>query len=268
MSEAPGTIDVAPITDPLETIAGRGFSRYDVYRDWVELMLAALQRDDETYLDVLDDYDRGKDRDRDERNADLFSTAFGELMSAMEASNRDVLGVTYEAFGMQNEAFGQHFTPHNVCASLAELQATSGDPEPPITIADPACGSGRLLIHAARRHDARTICFGQDKDLLCAQMAALNCCFFNMDAVVMYGDSLTLEQRRAWRTEHRIMGGGIAEADPESVPWPEAAFESTSTPTADAGADGATDAADATDRVTVETDGGSVDQADLDDWLQ
>lgn len=266
------TVDAEPITDPLETIAGRGFSRYDVYRDWVELMLAALQRDDETYLNTLEEYKRGSGRDRGQRNADLFSEAFGELMSAMEASNRDILGVTYEEFGMQNDAFGQHFTPHNVCAAMAELQAPTADPEPPVTIADPACGSGRLLIHAARRHDERTICFGQDKDLLCAQMCALNCCFFNMDAVVVYGDSLTVEKRRAWRTQSTMLGGDIAEVDPEDAPWPEASLETTSedtpetTPEAHPENTAEVDAEAAADRVSVETDGGGLEQADLARW--
>ena len=103
-------VDVKGILDPLETIERRGFGRYDVFRDWIELMLSALQRDDDTYLDILGRYDRDGDRDRGERIPDLFATAFAELMAAMDETNRDVLGVAYEEFGMQTDAFGQHFT--------------------------------------------------------------------------------------------------------------------------------------------------------------
>ena len=192
---------------PLETIAGRGFSAYDVFRDWTELMLAALQDDDETYLDVLEEYDRGKDRDRGERNADLFAQAFGELQATMRETGLDVLGAVYEAWDLGSHDQGIHFTPHNVARALAEFQVypqgSETAPEPPVRIADPACGSGRLLIFAARVHDEPVICYAKDKNGLCARLAALNCCFFNLDAVIVQGDSLQVTRRTAKQCRNR-----------------------------------------------------------------
>ena len=257
----PPTDHVNAVLAPLERIESSGFGRYDVFRDWVRLMLAAIQRDDDRYLDILDDWDRGRDRDRGDRVPDLFSEAFGKLMEAMKETNRDILGDAYEAFGMQNDAFGQHFTPHNVTAMMAEMQATTDDPDPPVTIADPACGSGRMLVLAARQQDEHTICFGQDKDLLCTQIAALNCCLFNLDAVLVWGDSLKVEQRRAWMTRQTIVGGEVQEVDPDDVPWPEASFESRDDPT-----DSKAESATGPERVNVEADGGELDQSDLDKW--
>lgn len=210
-------VDVEAILDPLETIERRGFGRYDVFRDWVDLMLSALQRDDDAYLDTLDRYDR----DRGERIPDLFVTAFSELMATMDETGQDVLGVAYEEFGMQTDTFGQHFTPHNVAATMAEIQTATdenGTQEDPVTIADPACGSGRMLVLAARQQDAPTICFGQDTDLVCAQIAALNLCFFNIDSAVVYGDSLAMTKRRAWKTRGTMLGGEVAEVDPDELP--------------------------------------------------
>jgi len=257
MSTSATTVDVDAVLDPLREIESRGFNRYNIFRDWVSLMLLALERSDEPYLDILDGYDRGRDHDRGERTPDLFSEAFGHLQDQMQSTNRDVLGVCYEEFGMQNDAFGQHFTPENVCAMTAEMQ-TGEDPEPPVTVADPACGSGRLLVHMARRHDVATVSFGMDKDELCAQMAALNLCCFNMDGVVVCGDSLTLEKRRAWETHGSSMGGQVREVDPEDVPWPEAAYAD----------DEQTDTAQqSTGDVVVEADGGDLDQPELSSWL-
>ena len=145
-------VDVKGILDPLETIERRGFGRYDVFRDWGNLLLSALQRDDDAYLDTLDRYDCDSDRDRGDRIPDLFATAFAELMAMMDETGQDVLGVAYEEFGMQTDAFGQHFTPHNVAATMAEIQTATdenGIQEDPVTIADPACGSGRMLVLAA-----------------------------------------------------------------------------------------------------------------------
>ena len=269
--EAPPVADhVADVLAPLETITGYGFGRYDVFRDWVRLMLAGLQRDDETYLGILSGYDREREYKTGQRPADLFAQAFAELMVAMKATNQDVLGDAYETFGMQNEAFGQHFTPHNIADMMAEMQTPVDecDPEPPVTIADPACGSGRMLIYAARREDVHTISFGQDKDLLCVQMAALNCCFFNMDAALVWGDTLLLEKRRAWITRGSLVGGDVREVDPGDVPWPEASFEQPdeSDDTAEAEHDTEPEVA-AAERVSVAADGGEIDQADLGAWL-
>lgn len=85
----------------------------------------------------------------------------------MDDSNLGVLGMAYEEFGMQNDAFGQHFTPHSADAGMAEMLTTGEEPDPPVTIADRACGSGRMLVLAARQHDVPTICLGQDEDPLC-----------------------------------------------------------------------------------------------------
>jgi len=253
-------IDVDRVLDPLREIERRGHNRYNVFRDWVELMLYSLQRKDEPYLEILEGYDDNRDYEKGDRSADHFSTAFGELMELMGETNRELLGVCYEEFGMQNDAFGQHFTPANVSAAMAEIQLTADDtdPEPPITIADPACGSGRLLVLAARRHDQQTICFGQDKDLLCCKMTALNFCFFQMDGVVVYGDSLKVEKRRAWRTRSTVMGGEVAEVDPEDVAWPEAAFEEQEDDTESG----------ESREVAVEADGGQLDQTELGAWLE
>ena len=225
MSSAVGIV-IKPILDPLEAIERRGFGRYDVFRDWIDLMLSALQRDDDAYLDTLSRYDR--DGHRGERIPDLFATAFSELMAAMEETGRDVLGIAYQEFGMQTDAFGQHFTPHTVAAAMGEIQTATDENdvhEEPVTIADPACGSGRMLVLAARQQDAHTVCFGQDTDLVCAQMAALNLCFFNIDGAVVYGDSLAMTKRRAWKTRGTMLGGEVAEVDPDDLPWPEAAFD-------------------------------------------
>lgn len=208
---------VSGVLEPLETVAGRGFERHSVFRDWTSLMLAALQRDDDQYLGILEKYDRGNDRDVGKRNADLFAAAFGQLQKAMADSGRDVLGEAYEAWGMQSSEFGQHFTPHSVVRAMVEIQATVEDTDPPVTNSDPACGSGRMLVLAARHHDVATVCVGRDKDEVCAQMAALNLCFFNVTGEIVYGDSLALEEWRAWRTTHSPAGGTVTEVEPEDA---------------------------------------------------
>ncbi|EMA10026.1 N-6 DNA methylase [Haloarcula marismortui] len=184
-------IDVDEIVATLEDIRQRGHSAHTVFRDWANLMLFALQDRDDPYLEIVNDYRERGDMDYPDgqRSVNLFA-----------------------------EAFGQHFTPHNVCETMAEIAGVGdgSDTNDRQTVCDPACGSGRTLLVAGRKQpDALFV--GQDKDPLCAQMTALNCCFLNLDAYVIQGDSLTVEFQRAWQTSYSSLGGSVQELDDEEV---------------------------------------------------
>jgi len=188
---------------------------HKVYEDFLDLTLYSLQRRDDPYLETLEDYG--------EEEAQIFAEAFGELQKAMGETNTDILGVVYEELGQASDHFGQHFTPHNLCDMKAEMVINADqdtEQEEPYTIADPASGTGRLLIHAAKKipGDVDAVFYGQDKDSTCAKMTALNMVFFNMDGYAVQGDSLTLEKHRAWQTQGSPMGGEIRELEESQFP--------------------------------------------------
>ncbi|WP_434529971.1 N-6 DNA methylase (plasmid) [Haloarcula sp. NS06] len=227
--------DVDGIVETLEQIRQRGHSAHTVFRDWVKLMLFALQNRDDPYLEIVDNYrERGDmDHPHGQRSVDLFSKAFGQLQERMAVTSADILGAVYEEYGMSSDSFGQHFTPHTVCETMAEIAGVvneSSDTEDRQTVLDPTCGSGRILLVAGRKQpDALFV--GQDKDPLCARMTALNCCFLNLDAYVIQGDSLTVEFQGAWQTSYSSLGGSVRELDGEEVEelheWVTDAFENT-----------------------------------------
>jgi type I restriction-modification system DNA methylase subunit len=180
-----------------------------VFDDFLDLSLNALQRDDENYLDVMDRYG--------EEEAQLYSEAFGELMNASAKANHDLLGVIYEELRNSSDHFGQHFTPHNLSdmkASMVIDEDQDEDRDEPYSVMDPAAGSGRLLISAAKQLPAGEAQFyAVDKDSTCAKMAALNLTFFNMDGYVVHGDSLTQDYHTVWATEGSALGGSVYELD-------------------------------------------------------
>ena len=189
-----------------------GYSRHQVFEDFLDLSLYALQRDDESYLDVMGSYG--------EEEAELYSEAYAELMNASESANHDVLGVVYEEMGNSSDHFGQHFTPHNLSDMNAGMvigeDDIDEDREEPYSIMDPAAGSGRLLISAAKQLPADEAQFyAVDKDSTVAKMAALNLTFFNMDGYVVHGDSLTQDYHRVWATKGSALGGSVQELDEE-----------------------------------------------------
>jgi SAM-dependent methyltransferase len=157
---------------------------------------------------------------------------FGELVCAMERDTRDqmkdILGDLYEGAVSYGEN-GQFMTPIPVCELMAQLtigeslsaaaeesQASGNATEnaessresvveiaAPDTgkrrVLDPCCGSGRMLLAAAEinRHWEFV---GQDIDVRCVRMCALNLAFRNLYGYVIHGNTLALEQKLVYRT--------------------------------------------------------------------
>jgi len=75
-----------------------------------------------------------------------------------------------EHFG--NKFKGQFFTPECVCDMMAKMQGLE-NAEDKSTVCDPTCGSGRMLLSAAKIN-RRLIFYAGDIDLNCCKMTAIN----------------------------------------------------------------------------------------------
>lgn len=197
------------ILKSLEAVLRHGYSSYNVFTDWLDLMLFALQRDDERYLEIVKRYKNNQPMG--EREIDYFCHAFTLLQLEMQKTNDDVLGEVYMQWNMNNKYRGQFFTPKHVASAMAHMLNPKG------RILDPCCGSGVLLVEAIKTMDNETIdgsvFVGQDIDLTCAKMCALNLLFFNVNGYVVWGDSLLMECRKVYQTARSPLGGSIRELE-------------------------------------------------------
>ena len=75
-------------------------------------------------------------------------------------------------------------------------------------VADPACGSGRMLIAGIRRNRYATF-VGTDVDLTCVHMTALNCLVRNANTYVIHGNSLSLETWGGFYVRRSPFGGEL-----------------------------------------------------------
>lgn len=99
----------------------------------------------------------------------------------------DVLGEIFMEF-VSHGRNGQYFTPQPICDMMA-LMTIDEDRK---TVSDPACGSGRTLL-AAAKINRRMFFFGADNDLTCCKMAALNMIVNSMQGEIAHMNSLSLE---------------------------------------------------------------------------
>ena len=199
----------------LENIQRIGYNSYQVFDDWLDLMLTSLIGQEEKYLETVRKYDNDR-FEHGNRPIDHFATAFGALMTAMERANEDLLGDIYTHWNINNKYAGQYFTPVNICKLIAEMLKPEND-----LISDPCCGSGRMLVESCKimetEHLDKAVFYGQDIDFTCVKMCALNLMFFNLNGYVILGNTLTFEYKRVFQTGRSAMGGVIRELSIDEI---------------------------------------------------
>ena len=109
----------------------------------------------------------------------------------------DVIGDAYEYMigefaTMAGKKAGSFFTPQEV----SEIMAQIVDPKEKERVYDPTCGSGSLLIRAAKRGGLDKVSiYGQEKNNSAISMARMNMFIHNIsDAHIAWGDTLSSPQ--------------------------------------------------------------------------
>jgi type I restriction enzyme M protein len=100
----------------------------------------------------------------------------------------DPLGELYQQV-ISNGHNGQYWSPEHLCKMTAKM--TLGDnARPGQTVLDPACGSGRMLL-AAAKINRYLLLNGADLDITCCKMALLNMLFNSLTGEIAHMNSLS-----------------------------------------------------------------------------
>lgn len=208
----------APHKEFERTICGISRRRHlwQVFSDFCEcsaLSLAnALHRDDareQRYLDIVGRYEH------DEVQA--FPVLFGITAMALEGIDCDFLGEVFQRLELASHWHGQYFTPYPLAQMMAALQLADADAaiaeQGFVTIQEPACGAGAMVIACARVLLDKQINYQQamhvtaiDIDSTAAHMAYIQFSLLHIPAIVLIGNTLTLEMRESFRTPAHDMG--------------------------------------------------------------
>lgn len=215
----------AELLKTLDEAARRsGVSRGQAFEDFLHMAVCSLSggRMEEQYMAVVKKHSHGK---RGRRGCDSIAELFAKSVAAMETDEtrgemKDILGDLYQGAITYGEA-GQFFTPEPIARMMASMTVGEVPEEEKYqkkSVCDPACGSGRMLLAVAEMHP-HWLFVGQDVDLRCVRMCAINLALRNLYGYVIQGNSLTDERRLVYRTGFDLTGV-ISEVPIDDCPEP------------------------------------------------
>ncbi|TAK93479.1 MAG: SAM-dependent DNA methyltransferase [Verrucomicrobia bacterium] len=191
----------------LDRISHRHDTRrvFDGFTRLAACALAAQTREAE-YLDEAKRWEKP--------DLELFAEALGALVSEMESRPfEDLIGGYYMEFALSHKGQqwnGEFHTPKNICDMMARMlfDLESLPTEGPITVCEPACGSGAMILAVGEacppelRRRLRVTAI--DINRSACDMAFINTTLWGIPTRVIHGNSLPLEFWAAWSNIHYI----------------------------------------------------------------
>ena len=209
-------------------------SNWEVFADFVEMAAISLsngidrlfpgeryRKREERYLQIIKKYEP--------KEIQAFPEMLGWLVNEFQINGiNDVLGKTYHDLELHNKWAGQYFTPFEICRLMSKMTVGTIDQIPEcgfITAMEPACGSGAMVLAmAADMKDSADAALAADPeatvwsyqrnlhvtavdvDAKCCHMAYIQFSLLHIPAVIVHGNSLSLEEWDHWQTPAHVLG--------------------------------------------------------------
>lgn len=212
----------------IKLIEGTGYrhSTWQVFSDFIEMSALAIsntvdwihkEKREARYLEIINTYEK--------KEQELFPQMLGCLVNALEESIElsgptDILGQIFHELKLHNKCKGQFFTPVPVSEAMGMI--TAGDKAQIIeekgflTVGEPCVGSGAMVLGFAKamqsnkmNYCTQMVVTAQDIDLKCVHMAYLQFALYGIPAVVIHGNTLTVEEWSRWYTPVYMIDGWV-----------------------------------------------------------
>lgn len=193
------------------------YNRGQVFRDFVEISAISIansctvgtERDnrEKRYLDIVGRYDSNLVRE-------VFPAMFANVVCALESLFCDYLGQLFMQLEIGSSRLGQFYTPYPLSVMMASItfDKTVLETKQFITVSEPACGAGGMIIALAEVIKTAGICY-QDKiwvqavdlDPTSVFMCYIQLSLLGIAAEVIHGNSLSLDVYSRWHTPVHIL---------------------------------------------------------------
>lgn len=186
-----------------ESLCGR-HGRWEVWADWIVMCACSIsnavdrvhrEKREETYLTLCKKYTGAE--------MQTMGDMLGMVVAALDENpDQDLLGEIFMTLGLGNEHNGQFFTPYNVCCAMSALNseniAAQVERQGWVSVSDPACGAGALLVAFANEctrqkvnYQTSVLFVAQDIDFTVGLMCYIQLSLLGCTGYVVIGDTLT-----------------------------------------------------------------------------
>ena len=182
------------------------YNKWNIWNDFILMFATSIanvfpgpyrQEREEAYLKTAKKYTPGE--------LDVFAEMIALVVTGMEENpDQDFLGELYMCMNMGNKWTGQFFTPYGLCQAMSRLNYSDGELEAQvqekgfISVCDPACGAGALLIAFANECRRKGVNFqqsvlftAQDIDQLAGMMCYIQLSLMGCPGYVVIDNTLT-----------------------------------------------------------------------------
>lgn len=192
---------------------GTKYGRHKVFGDFVEMAAISIfnsvrfdRESENKYLNIIRSYDKSE--------ANNFPKLLAITTDALQSEMRDFLGECFHAINLNDKKHtGQVFTPKSVsdicagtCLNKDEVLRKIKE-NGKITIYEPACGAGSMIISCLKllkewdiNYQEYVQVVAQDIDSRCAYMTYIQLSLLGAQALVVIGNTITLENRMTLET--------------------------------------------------------------------
>lgn len=196
------------------------YDRWQVFGDFVEMSaisisnavdLAQFVRREARYMEIASKYTP--------EELGRFTGMLGELVMELEAGAADVLGEVFMEMDLGSKWHGQFFTPYHLCRAMTGILVDDAmrdliKARGFIRANEPACGGGAMIIALAEEMKLAGLNYqkslhvvAQDLDIKAVHMAYVQLSLLHVPAVIIHGNTLSLEERSRWYTPAHVLGG-------------------------------------------------------------
>lgn len=179
---------------------GHKYSTWEIFNDFLYLTSVSMancvqtperEEREQNYLKIINKYNK----DEQKLLVEMFATV---VLALTQKPKQDYLGEIYHALKLHQHQKGQFFTPYHIAEFMSEVNYTDDMGEKGyITVNDPACGAGVMLIAYANTciaHDLnyqeKVLFMDQDIDRTAVLMCYIQLSLLGCNAIVIRGDSL------------------------------------------------------------------------------
>lgn len=212
---------------------------YDVFNDFLELSSLSLYNSiandkniEEQFMKLSKPYGDTKQ----------FAELLGIVAIALEKNPCDFLGEVYMQAGFGNKNNGQFFTPYHVSELMAKVSLSkecvneSIQTKGYISVSDPCCGAGGLIIAASQAilqmgfNPQKVMMFQcRDIDISCCYMSYIQTSLLGLTGAVIHSNTITMEEWRAYVTPLSLLNPNfinnhekvlsVKQAEPNVIPF-------------------------------------------------